>query len=71
MSTTLNPLGELDSFQRDELGRCLGHAVKLARLLAVTPHDPALLFLLRDLVIDAENMWLILGEDFDQEATKS
>ena len=68
MSTTLNPLGELDSFQRDELGRCLGHAVKLARLLAVTPHDPALLFLLRDLVIDAENMWLILGEDSTRRA---
>ena len=52
---------------RDELGRCIRHAARLASLLAVTPHHPDLLVLLRDLVIDAENMWLICDEDDDGE----
>ena len=43
------------------------YAARLASLLAVTPHHPDLLVLLRDLVIDAENMWLICDEDDDQE----
>ena len=52
---------------RDELGRCIRHAARLASLLAVTPHHPDLLCLLRDLVLDTENLWLICGEDDDQE----
>ena len=65
--TTLHPFDELERHQRDELGRCIRHAARLASLLAVTPHHPDLLVLLRDLVIDVENLWLILGEDDDQE----
>ena len=60
-----------DTDPRDELARCIRHAARLASLLAVTPHHPDLLVLLRDLILDVENLWLILGEDDDQEVSKS
>ena len=59
-------MGEIIT-NRDELGRCLRHAARLASLLAVTPHHPDLLVLLRDLVIDAEHAWLLADDDDDQE----
>lgn len=67
----LNPFDELDRHQRDEMGRCIRHAARLASLLATVPHHPSLLELLRDLVLDVENLWLILGEDDDQEGDQS
>ncbi len=47
---------------RDELGRCIRHAARLASLLAVTPHHPTLLELLRDITLDIEHLWLIADE---------
>lgn len=65
--TTLNPCDEVDRHHRDELGRHIRYAARLATLLAVTPHHPDLLALLRDLIHDVEHLWLLAEEDDDQE----
>lgn len=55
---------------RDELGRSIRYAARLSTLLAVTPHHPTLLELLRDITLDIEHLWLIAGDDDDQEGTR-
>lgn len=52
---------------RDELGRSIRYAARLASLLAVTPHHPTLLELLRDVTLDIEHLWLVADESDDQE----
>ncbi len=58
---------EWEQHHRDELARCIRHAARLASLVAVTPHHPDLICLLRDLVLDAEKWWLICDEIDDGE----
>ena len=60
MSETLNTA-------RDELGRSIRYAARLSTLLAVTPHHPTLLELLRDITLDIEHLWLVADETDDQE----
>jgi hypothetical protein len=56
------PMSDSTATRDEQLGRSIRYAARLACLLAVTPHHPTLLELLRDLVVDAEHAWLLADE---------